>query len=347
MQNPTKDKLRAEEDSQASSRKQDHIDLAFKSRVGNDQIDNRFYYEPILSPHPNGEMTMPFDICGRTMQFPIWVSSMTGGTEKAFIINENLAKICGEFGLGMGLGSCRQLLYEDKRMHEFDVRKYIKDQPLLVNLGIAQMEELIQKDEVDRIDQLISKLDSDGLIIHVNPLQEWLQPEGDRIKKSSLDSIKSILSVAKYPVIVKEVGQGFGKESLKELLQLPLEAVDLAGFGGTNFSMLELMRSDQVQYDSYQKVVQLGHTCEEMIGMINDYHDNSQDAIQTKKIIISGGVKDFLDGYYLMQLCKMPSIYAQASGFLKHATDYEAVQTYTKYQIEGLKMAKAFLRVKS
>lgn len=347
MENTIKKGLRVEGDNQASSRKGDHIDLAFKASISQDQVDDRFYYEPLMSAHPSADDKLPIAIAGRAMDFPIWVSSMTGGTEKAAIINENLARICGEFGLGMGLGSCRQLLYEDKRLPEFALREYMNEQPLFINLGVAQIEELISSGELDRIESLIHKLDADGLIIHVNPLQEWCQPEGDKYKDPALTTIKHLLSEVNYPVIVKEVGQGFGKQSLTELLQLPIEALDLAGFGGTNFSMLELIRSDKTTYDSYKNVCQIGHTCEEMIHIINDIKKDNSINIRSKMVIISGGIKDFLDGYHLTQLCQMQSLYAQASGFLRYAMNIDKLRQYTIHQIEGLKMANAFLRIKS
>lgn len=348
MENNTQDSYKSEADNTASARKKDHIDLAMQSRVTKSEADNRFFYEPILSAHPGQEVSLSTDIGNKTLQFPIWVSSMTGGTEKAAKINENLARVCGEFGLGMGLGSCRQLLYEDKRLFEFDLRKYMDDQPLYINLGVAQVEELLQRGQVAKAGELIEKLNADGLIIHVNPLQEWLQPEGDRYTQSALDTIIQMIDVADYPIIVKEVGQGFGYTSLRELLKLPLEALDLAGLGGTNFSMLELIRSDKVMLDSYKNVCQIGHSCEEMIDIINGMIDTESDTfIQTKKIIISGGVTDFLDGYYLMGKCKLPSFYAQASAFLKYAMDYDSLRQYTIHQIEGLKMANAFLTIKA
>lgn len=338
-------KLNKEEDSKASSRKEDHIDLAFKSAVDAQSADPRFYYEPVLSGHPVN-MDMSFSFLGKTMQYPLWVSSMTGGTEKANAINHNLARMCGDLGLGMGLGSCRQLLYEDKRLHEFDIRREMKDQPMLINLGVAQVEELLRLKETDRIEQLIQNLKADGLIIHINPLQEWLQPEGDRFKASSLEIIENVLEIASYPIIVKEVGQGFGKESLKSLLKLPIEAIDLAGYGGTNFSKLELLRSDDVRFNSFNKVFNIGHTCAEMSTWINEYHASHPEDIKAKYIIFSGGIKNFLDGYYLMSHSRMPSFYAQASGFLKYALEYDQLIKHTRYQIEGLKMSKAFLRAK-
>jgi isopentenyl-diphosphate delta-isomerase len=335
-----------EDDKQASSRKEDHIDLAFKSAVASDLRDERFYYEPMIAGHPDASMDISTDFLGKKLNYPIWISSMTGGTEKAKTINHNLARLCGEYGLGMGLGSCRQLLYEDRRMSEFDIRPLMPSQPLFINLGIAQLESLIADGETDRIDQLIGSLQADGLIIHVNPLQEWLQPEGDRFMKPPIETVETLLRQAKYPIIVKEVGQGFGKESLRLLLQLPLAAIDLAGFGGTNFSKLELLRSDEIEYESYKNMFNIGHTCDEMLDWINDFQTAAPDRIACQKIIISGGVKNFLDGYYFMQKSRISSFYAQASGFLKYAMDYEELEKHLNFQTEGLKMAHACLRIK-
>ena len=347
LKDPNLEYLAPETDVQASSRKEDHIDLAFASSTPPSEIDPRFYYEPMLSGHNTcAAHQQSITIGGKKMQQPIWVSSMTGGTEKAITINRNLAKLCGVYGLGMGLGSCRQLLYEDKRLVEFDIRALMPKSPLFINLGIAQVETLLANKETELIDALIAKLDADGLIIHVNPLQEWLQPEGDIIKVPPIETVQALVESATYPIIVKEVGQGFGKESLRQLLALPLEAIDLAGYGGTNFSKLELLRSDPIKHDNLKPVCQLGHTCEEMITIINDLKGSTQ-PLKSPKIIISGGIKNFLDGYYHMSRCQLPSIYAQASGFLKYAMDYEALNTYCHTQIEGLKMAKSFLRLKS
>jgi len=342
-----KQALKVESDSQAASRKEDHIDMAFKSVSFPEEVDKRFYYEPMLSGHERVDLDLSTSLAGKKLKYPIWVSSMTGGTEKAKQINFNLAKLCGEYGLGMGLGSCRQLLYEDRRTDEFDVRSLMPDAPLMVNLGIAQIEELLNKKETALIKTLIAKLSADGLIIHINPLQEWMQPEGDRIKNPPIDTVLELLSEADYPIIVKEVGQGFGAASIKALLSLPLEALDLAGFGGTNFSKLELLRSDELRYDSYKSILRIGHTCEEMIQHINSFKQTSPESIQCQKVIISGGMKGFLDGYYHMQKCTLPSIYAQASGFLKYALDYDQLKAYAELQIEGLQMAHALLRVRN
>jgi len=334
-----------ESDQMASSRKEDHIDLAFKAKTESINADPRFDYEPLLSGHTKDKLDLSSKFAGRSLSYPIWVSSMTGGTEKAKLINHNLARVCGEYGLGMGLGSCRQLLFEDKRLSEFAVREYMPDSPLFINLGIAQIEHLLKGGETSRISELTNKLQADGLIIHINPLQEWLQPEGDVISKPPIDSIKELLNEANFPIIIKEVGQGFGPASLKALLSLPIAAIELAGYGGTNFAKLELMRSAECPDQPFAQLQHIGHTCEEMISNINQINSEEKQT-DPPLIIISGGIRDFLDGYYFMQKCALPAIYAQASGFLKHAQNMDELRAYVQKQIEGLKLSHSLLKVK-
>jgi isopentenyl-diphosphate delta-isomerase len=336
------------EDPTAASRKRDHIELAFQSQVGADALDSRFYYEPMLAAHPGPEAWPSFSFLGKTMRIPLWVSSMTGGTQLARTINHNLARACRDFGMGMGLGSCRSLLFSDETLPDFDVRSLIGDDlPLYANLGIAQVEQLIAQNDLPRMAALVDKLQADGLIIHVNPMQEWLQPEGDVLQYPPLDTIRRVLDAVDYPVIVKEVGQGFGPESLRQLLQLPLQAVDFAASGGTNFAMLELLRSDPAQQAIFQPLAHIGHSAAEMVHFANQIAGETGDQIQCGQIIISGGVRHFLDGYYLIEKIQLPAIYGQASGFLQHARgNYEDLHSYVASQVKGLELARAFLKVR-
>ncbi|MFW5820845.1 MAG: isopentenyl-diphosphate delta-isomerase [Bacteroidota bacterium] len=326
------------------NRKKDHIELAFESQTLKDQIDRRFYYEPVLNPHPAKDLG-EFSFGDKKMKVPIWVSSMTGGTKLAGKINANLARACNEFGMGMGLGSCRIIMDDNTYFEDFNVRDIIGNQyPLYTNLGIAQVEELIDENETGKIKDLIKKLRADGLIIHVNPLQEWFQPEGDRLKYSPLDTIKRLLDVANYPVIVKEVGQGMGYNSLRELLKLPLLAIEFAAFGGTNFAKLELMRSPKTKQELFEPLSKVGHDVYQMLSLVNRIYE--EEKIQTRQLIISGGVKSFLDGYYLINKSTLPAVYGMASGFLKYAKEsYEELKEYTEFQIKGLHLAYNYLKI--
>jgi isopentenyl-diphosphate delta-isomerase len=179
----------------------------------------------------------------------------------------------------------------------------------------------------------------------VNPLQEWFQPEGDRLLHPAIESVKILLAQAGYPVIVKEVGQGMGIESLRSLLELPLESVEFAAFGGTNFTKVELLRTNESMQQVFEPFSHVGHDAFQMMEMVNAIADEGN--VQCKNIIISGGIRTFLDGYYLLRKSILPAIYGQASGFLKYAKeDYEQLRSYTEHQIKGLEMAFAFLKVK-
>lgn len=331
----------------SDQRKQDHIELAFQSQVQNGELDARFYYEPMLAGHPESS-SLQIEFLGKKMGAPLWISSMTGGTEQAAKINENLAKACAEFGLGMGLGSCRPLLDSDTRFEDFNLRPIIgNDLPFYANLGIAQIEELLAKKEINKISDLLEKLDVDGLIVHVNPLQEWIQPEGDRFKNPPIETIQTVLEELSVPIIVKEVGQGIGHNSLKALMQLPIAAIDFAAAGGTNFSKLELLRADSKLMDKLKSWAQIGHSAEEMCKFVNQISVELGENLKCKEYIISGGIKTFLDGYYLLNLLSQKAIYGQGSAFLKHAqNNYSELQEFVKGQIEGLQMAKAYLKLK-
>lgn len=327
-----------------SSRKADHIDLAFLSQVS--ETDNRFFYEPVLQPHPQNSIE-PKNFLDSELGAPIWVSSMTGGTTHAKTINQNLAKACGKYKMGMGLGSCRIILDDDTFLEDFKVRKYIGDtMPLFANLGIAQVEELLKANKIEKILTLIDKTEANGLIVHINPLQEWLQPEGDRISQSPLTTIQELLTKADIKIIVKEVGQGMGPESLKSLMELPLAAIDFGAHGGTNFALLEMLRGNELRKEVYEPVANIGHTAVEMVEMVNTILTDSK-KYACQNFIISGGVKSFLDGYYLTEKINANAIYGQASALLKYAKDdYDLLCEYLELQIRGLAMAKSFLKVR-
>lgn len=336
------------DDPTAVSRKHDHIALAFQSRVTQGELDNRFFYEPLLSAHPKHGSLPAFSFLGKMLRAPIWVSSMTGGTALAGKINHHLARACAEFGMGMGLGSCRQLLHTNEHFSDFDVRDTMgNDLPLFANLGPAQIEKLLEDKEAERIPALLHKLRADGLIVHVNPLQEAMQPEGDVFKRPPLEVIEELLQLFDFKIIVKEVGQGFGPASLKALLKLPLAAIEFAAAGGTNFAKLELLRSNTDRQLIFEKISTLGHSAIEMLEWTNTIQAELGDACRTQHLIISGGITDFLDGYYVTQKSKLTAVYGQASGFLKHAQDdYPTLQTFVQSQIRGLELSNAFLRTR-
>ena len=328
------------------NRKADHIDLTAKSQMNNVQPDRRFYYEPVLSNMIRKNIRTEFGEF--VFDAPIWVSSMTGGTTNAGKINENLSRISNKYNLGMGLGSCRQLLDSNTHLKDFSVRKFIGERPLFANLGISQVESLLAKNKFYKINELVDKLEANGLIIHINPMQEFTQPGGDKIQINPVLTIKKLLNKAKFKLIIKEVGQGFGINSLRELMQLPLWAIEFGAFGGTNFTKLELMRNDKKWSEQYLPLMNVGHNAEEMVEFVNYLKNELNNKNKCTRFIISGGIRDFLDGYYLTEKIEYPALYGMASAFLKPAMEsYDELDEFVAKHIEGLRMVSNFLRIKN
>lgn len=331
---------------QTASRKDKHVDLALKSQVS--ITDPRFYYEPMIATHPDKNETWKTHFGNKTMKFPIWISSMTGGTDKTNEINKRLATTAGKFGLGMGVGSIRIAIEDSSKEKDFAIRKYLGDQsPFYINFGIAQIEQSLQNGEIYKLIRLKDNLDADGFIIHVNPLQEWMQPEGDRILNPPVKTIERFLDETNVvPLIVKEVGQGYGPESMKALLKLPLMAIEFAAHGGTNFSKVELQRNE-AKASFMQSMINVGQTADEMVDILNEIVATNGKEMKCHTVIVSGGLKDFLDGYYYIRKTKTKAIYGHASKFLKYALQsQEALNEFTGYQTEGLLLARAFLKLK-
>jgi len=328
------------------NRKKAHIELALTSQLSVTDLDSRFYYEPLLSGH-NSHPWQKFPFIDKKLQVPVWVSSMTGGTELALKINTNLARACKEFGMGMGLGSCRAILSDNTLFHDFNMRPVIgNDLPLFANLGISQIEQLLENKNEFQAEELVKRLQADGLIIHINPMQEWIQPEGDRIIHPPIETIKRFIDRTKIKLIIKEVGQGMGPESLLELMKLPLAAIEFGAFGGTNFARLELMRTTEAEQQAFTPLSTIGHTADEMVNFVNDIIERGE-TTECRQVIVSGGLKSFLDGYYLIRKIKVPAIYGQASSMLKYAREsYEDLYKYVDLQIKGLKLAYNYLSVR-
>ena len=331
-----------------NDRKKDHIQLARKSFIDGATCDLRFNYEPLLSAHTDSlENTLETKFLGKKLKAPIWISSITGGTSDAKKINHNLASVAGKFGLGFALGSCRPLLEDDECFTDFNVRPLLgSDSPLFANLGIAQVEKILLSGEIKKIEQMVARLTADGLIIHVNPLQEAFQPEGDRFERAPIETIEEFLSSSSIPLIVKEVGQGMGPKSLERLMKLPLAAIEFGAFGGTNFSKLELLRGVNKSVNDLQELVLVGHTASEMVKIVNSIRASKPSEIRCLDYIISGGVNSFLDGHYLIEKLEGSAIYGQAINFLEHASDLDELTKYVETQIYGLTLARKFLTIK-
>lgn len=178
---------------------------------------------------------------GHKLSAPIVIEGMTGGFSLAKKINSIIAKIAQEFGIGMGVGSQRVAIEQPETIDSYSiVRKVAPDIFLIGNIGAPQ---IANDYDIEDIKQILDMIDADALAIHLNPLQECIQWEGEPKFKKVKEKIKFIASQLEKPLIVKEVGNGISKEVALELEKIGVKAIDVAGLGGTSFSLIEALRA--------------------------------------------------------------------------------------------------------
>lgn len=178
---------------------------------------------------------------GRQLGAPILISCMTGGVPEAEVINVTLAQVAQTLGLALGLGSGRVLLEHPEVLPSFNVRPHAPDVPIFANLGAVQLNRGVTTDDCRRLVQMIG---ADALVLHLNALQEALQPEGDTCFAGLLAQIARLCRDLEVPVIAKEVGWGIAPDVVRQLLDAGVAAVDVAGAGGTSWSEVERHRLD-------------------------------------------------------------------------------------------------------
>lgn len=173
---------------------------------------------------------------------PLIIDSMTGGTPEAAKINERLAETAEELGLGMGLGSQRAGLKSKELAETYSIaREHAPNAFLIANIGGAQLAKGLSIDEAK---QIIDMINANALVVHLNPLQELIQPEGEPKFKGVYQKIAELVKSLDIPVIVKEVGAGISKEVAARLQVLGVKAINVAGSGGTSWAGVEKLRAE-------------------------------------------------------------------------------------------------------
>ncbi len=187
-----------------------------------------------------GEVSTAVTVFGRRLNSPLLVSSMTGGTEQAGFINRNLAEAAQAQRIAMGVGSQRAGIEHDEVRQTFRVRDVAPNVLLFANLGAVQFN---YGYTVDQCRRAVEMIDADALILHLNPLQEAVQPEGDGNWRGLLGKIADVCARLEKPVIVKEVGWGISAQTARRLIEAGVSAIDVAGAGGTSWSQVEMHRA--------------------------------------------------------------------------------------------------------
>lgn len=225
-------------------RKADHIRINLEEDVGFRTLTTgleRFHFVHQALPELDlTKIDTSLNVFGKQVRAPILVSSMTGGTEHAKQINTNLATACQETGLAMGVGSQRPSIVNQDTSETFFVRDIAPDILLFANIGAVQLNYGFG---IRECRQAIDMIQADGLIFHLNPLQEVFQVGGDLNWSDLTDKIAEVCSGLDVPVIVKEVGWGISDRVARQLLAAGVNAIDVAGAGGTSWSQVEMHRN--------------------------------------------------------------------------------------------------------
>ncbi|HRJ45196.1 MAG TPA: type 2 isopentenyl-diphosphate Delta-isomerase, partial [Caldilineaceae bacterium] len=227
-----------------SDRKTDHIRINLEEDVGFQRLTSGFesyHFTHQALPELNlAEVDSSTTLFGKRLAAPILVSSMTGGTQQAGMINQRLAEAVQARGLALGVGSQRAALEDPGTAASFAVRRYAPDALIFANLGAVQLNYGYGVDECRRAVEMV---EADGLILHLNPLQEVLQPEGDTNWRGVLAGIEAVCRQLETPIIAKEVGWGISQETARRLIEAGVSAIDVAGAGGTSWSEVEKHRA--------------------------------------------------------------------------------------------------------
>jgi isopentenyl-diphosphate delta-isomerase len=190
------------------------------------------------------EVDMTTSFLGKPMRAPFLISSMTGGANATQRINLVLAEAAEHLGLAMGVGSQRAAVADPRLAHTYQMRRVAPTIPLLANLGAVQLNYGF---DVDHCRRAVEMIEADALILHLNPLQEAVQPEGNLNFKGLLARIEAVCRDLPVPVIAKEVGNGIGARDAQRLYDVGVHIIDVAGAGGTSWSEVERFRHTSQQ----------------------------------------------------------------------------------------------------
>lgn len=292
-----------ESPTQFERRKSDHIRIALDPRsqtTGQSGLDSVSLIHEAL-PNMNlkeVDLSASFSLKSSSeaiaLSSPLFISSMTAGHEKGHDINLALARLSDRRQILMGVGSQRRELSDSTAAQEWvRIRKEAPKARLLGNIGISQ---LIQE-PLDQIKKLIDSTEALALFVHLNPLQEALQPEGTADFRDGLNAIEKLVKFSSVPVIVKEVGCGFSVATLKRLEGTGIKAVDVSGRGGTHWGRVEGFRSEESEM-----LFKVARTFADWGISTLDSIQNAKEAKVGYDIWASGGVRNGLDAAKLLAL---------------------------------------------
>ena len=315
-------------------RKTDHLKICLEQEVetGSTGLESFRLPHCALPEISLDQVDTTTTFLGKKLKAPFLISAITGGTPQAKKINQNLAAAAQKKGVAMGLGSQRIAIKNPKLAETFQVRKLVPDIPLLANLGAVQLNYGLG---ISQCRQVVKMIRADALVLHLNPLQEAIQPEGDVNFESLLPKIKAIAGRLEVPLIVKEVGAGISQKVAGKLFRVGVKIIDTAGWGGTNWAKIEGLRGNR----------KLGETFSQW-GI-----PTTESIVQCRKVkgltvIGSGGIRNGIEAAKAIALGA--DLVGLALPFLKPATQSaRAVEKRLDQLITELKVSMFCLGVKN
>ncbi len=268
-------------------RKRHHLELCLEHDVGFQGVGNGLdQWQLIHDALPEVDLEsidLGRSFLDASLELPLIISSMTGGTEEATRINRTLATVASEVGCAMGVGSQRAALERADLVESFRIRDVAPDTLLFANLGAVQLNYGYGLEECMRAVEMI---EADGLFLHLNSLQEALQPEGDTNFQGLLEKIRHVAANLPCPLLLKTTGNGMSLKTLRKLQDVPLAGFEVSGAGGTSWARIEAMRSHD----------------DEAATVFGDWGESTAQSIlavrelyPTQNLIASGGVRSGAD----------------------------------------------------
>lgn len=311
-------------------RKADHIKINLEKDVRSaltTRLEDYHFVHEAVPEIDLGQIDTSVELFATRLEAPILISSMTGGTADAETINLRLAEAAQEMKIAMGVGSQRAAIENPEHAKTFQVRRVAPDILLFANLGAVQLN---YGYGIDQCRQAVDMIEANALILHFNPLQEAVQDAGDTNFLGLVKKVEAICRQLDVPVIAKEVGWGISERSAKLLRDCGVQAIDVAGAGGTSWSQVEMHRAPD-EFTRRLAATFVGWGIPTVDSILN-----VKKAAPGMTIFASGGLKDGLDIAKCIALGA--TLGGMAGPFLKAAAisteDVLQMMRLTKKQIE-------------
>ena len=316
-------------------RKAEHLELALQDHV---QVRRSFFQDYYFEHRALPELDLDavdtrVTFLDKPLEAPLLISCMTGGTGEAEGVNQNLAYGAERTQIALGVGSQRKALEDPSQTRTFQVRNAAPSVPLIGNLGAVQFN---YGYGIDECEAAVEMVEADALALHINPLQEAIQPEGDRDFSDLLPKIQAVAEQLSVPVIAKEIGCGISGRAAQALAEHGVTIIDTSGVGGTSWARIEAQRADDVE---------LGELFADW-GIPTPTSIRQVRAIHGTTVIGSGGVRNGIDVAKAIALGA--DLVGMASPFLNAAVQSEeAVVAKVQKTVRELKIAMFCIGVRS